>query len=181
VRPIILLVEKDESYAQFIKKTLIDKGYEVILCSSGSKALKKIGDKKIDLILTDYYLPDLRGDDFYNELREIKEKTPVIFMSQEAHKKTIKNILRHSHADYIVKPFVMAELMARLEVSLEENKKIPQGEKLKVEDLELDIKNFKAVRAKKPIKLSPTEFALLKYLMINKNTVLTRGMILSRI
>jgi DNA-binding response OmpR family regulator len=181
VKPIILLIENDDSYAQFLKKTLVDKNYEVVLSRSGLQALEKLEGKKVDIILSSYYLPNIRGDEFYTRIYELYPEIPIIFVSHEAHKKTIKNILSYPNADYMVKPIVISELLARIEVALEEHQKVGSSKTLKVQDLELDLKTFTAKRGEKEIELSPTEFSLLKYLIINKNMVLTRGMILSRI
>ena len=135
MRPIILVIENDYSYSQYLKKTLIDKGYEVILSKSGLKAIEKIKNKRVDLVISSYYLPNLRGDEFYKQLLDLFPDIPVIFISHEAHKKTIKKILSYSNADYMVKPIVLSELLARIEISLDEHKKVSGKNKLKVGDL----------------------------------------------
>lgn len=177
----IILIENDSSYGKYLKKTLIDKGYELKYFTSGIEALEALEHSEVDLIVSTYYMPNIRGDEFQRRVEEIKPKTPIIFISHESDKRLIKSMMRHKNIDFMVKPVVLSELLARVELFLEETSKVGSSNKIKVGNIKLNLETFKAEINGSEVKLSPTEFSLLKYLMINKNTVLTRGMILTRI
>lgn len=181
MHPTILLIENDDEYAQYLKENLMDNNYNVVSYKSGVKSLDKIESRSIDIIISSYYLPNIRGEEFYQKVREFYPTVPIIFLSHESHKNIIKKILKYPNAEYMVKPIVLTELLARIEIALEENRRTSGKDKLKVGDLELDLNNFIATRNNTDIKLSPTEFSLLRYLMVNAGRVLTRGMILNRV
>ena len=181
MRTRILVIENDKSYAKFLKNLLIDQGYEASVTDTGLSALKKLDNKQFDLILTSYYLPNLRGNAFFKEIRNILPKTPIIFLSHETNKDIILDILSFPRADYLVKPVAQGELLAHIEAALTQNKKIGAKEEIKIGDLVLNLEAFTLKKGENEYELSPTEFALLKYLMVNAGRVLTREMILKRV
>lgn len=180
VKPLILIIEIDPSYARFLKNTLLDNDFEVIVSKSGTHALKTLEDSRADLIIAEYYQDDIRGDDLYKQVRVMYPDIPIIFISHDAQERAISKMLSYPRTDYMVKPVVMTELLARIQVELKQDAG-KKGNMMKAKDLKLDMETFTAKRGKETIELSPTEFSLLKYLMANKGTVLTREMILSKV
>ncbi|MBD3366331.1 response regulator [candidate division WWE3 bacterium] len=175
----ILILEKDKDHREHLKRMLENEGYEIIQAKKSMSAFNKLDKQKVDLIISDYYLPTIRGEKFYEEISTVFENTPIIFLSNRADSKTIAKILQHPNADYMVKPVVMEELIARIKAFIDADLK--DNPSLKTGGLILNTKNYRVLRNDREIDLSPTEFKLLKYLMQNKGVVLTRRMILNKV
>ncbi len=178
----ILITEKDEEHKRHLERMLERRDYRIIKAKRSLEAFKKLDKQNIDLIISDYYLPDIRGEKFYEEVSEIFKDIPIIFLSNKADSETISSIVKKPNADYMVKPVVLEELEARILAFLDTDHRDNNGKKkLKTGNLILDTQNFKAKKGKEELDLSPTEFKLLKYLMQNKGVVLTRRMILNKV
>lgn len=182
MEPTILIVEKDRDYSKFLQKLLLDNGYKILTAFTGAEALSVLEKTSVNLIISSFYLTDIRGDSFYNAVNEDHPNTFTIFVSSKADVEIISQMLANPNVDYMVKPIVNEELLARVQVYINyEGCDQEKEETLKVKSLELDPKTFRALKKGKAVYLSPTEFKLLKYLIINKNRVLTREMILNRV
>lgn len=177
----IIIIEKDKEHRNHLKNLLEREGYKLYEAENSMEAFRKLESKDVDLIISDYYLNDMRGAKFHQEVDEVFDHIPIIFLSDKADAETIANILEYPCADYMIKPIVFEELLARIMRFLDTEYVKNDGAKLKAEDLVLDTQTFKAYRKEKELELSPTEFSLLKYLMQNKGIVLTRRMILQKV
>ncbi|MBX4205955.1 response regulator transcription factor [Candidatus Microgenomates bacterium] len=174
----ILIVEDDKELQKFLLELLLEEGFSAKAVSEGSKVMDMIEKTNPDLILLDLGLPDIAGETVAKEIKKSYSETPVVMLTAKSAISDIVEGLNIGADDYITKPFVAEELIARLKARLRKN---ATGNKIKVNDLELDQQSFEVKRAGKEISLTPQEFKLLQYLMSNAGRVLTREMILNKI
>lgn len=175
----VLVVEDDNDLRDYLKEVLLDNGYYVQVASNGAQALNLIKKYPPDLIVLDLGLPNMSGETVCSEVRKKHSDIIVIILTARDDTSDIVKGLNIGADDYMTKPFNTDELLARINARL----RYLGGadEKLKIADLELDNKTLEVKRGKKLIRLTPTEFKLLQYLMNNKEHILTREMILNRI
>ncbi|MFO0703753.1 MAG: response regulator transcription factor [Patescibacteria group bacterium] len=175
----ILIVEDDKDVADFLTKTLIEKGYGVRHTEKGSQVLPMIDERKPDILILDLKLPDMKGESVSKLIKKEYPELPIIMLTSKSGILDKVNGFDAGADDYITKPFEIDELLARIQAKV---KRIhAQTDVLTVGDLVLDRRTINVRRGDKEIKVTPQEFKLLEYLMINKNTVLSRDMILSRV
>lgn len=175
----ILVVEDDKGLQKYLKELLLDNGYAVQSAGDGIAALDYLQKTQPDLVVLDLGLPNMSGETVCLEIRKKYRDLPVIILTARDSIQDIVQGLNLGADDYITKPFVADEFLARIKARLRR-----QGEGdtvLKVLDLELNNKTLEVKRAGKLIQLTPQEFKLLQYLMNNKGRILTREMILNRI
>ena len=176
--PKILLVEDEADIRTYLQQILIEQDFSVQVASDGTSALTMVKKSPPDLVLLDLGLPNMRGEDVCRELRKMYPLLPIIILTAKDTTEDIVNGLKLGSDDYITKPFSVDELIARISARLRVTK---ASDKLQIADLLLDEKTFQVTRNQKPIILTPREFHLLHYLLLNKNRVLTREMILNRV
>lgn len=177
--PYILVIEDDRDFQSYLKDLLTENGYSVKVASKGIIGLNLIGQLEPDLVILDLNLPDMNGE---GVCLEIKKKYPELQVIMLTGKDTISDKiqgLKMGADDYITKPFIAEEFLARVAARLRNKTKTQT--KIVVDDLEVDSKKFQVKRGDKLISLTPQEFKLLEYLISNKDVVLTREMILNRI
>lgn len=175
----ILVVEDDRGLQKYLKELLLDNGYNVQLAGDGIQALESLGKMEPDLIVLDLGLPNMSGEAVCTEIRKKYPALPVIILTAKDSVSDIVQGLNLGADDYITKPFVADEFLARIKARL---RQLGSGEtKLIIDDLTLDTKTLEVTRAGEQIQLTPQEFKLLQYLMSNKGRILTREMILNRI
>lgn len=177
--PYVLVIEDDKDFQSYLKDLLTENGYSVKTASKGITGLNLIAQLEPDLVILDLNLPDMNGE---GVCLEIKKKHPELQVIMLTGKDTISDKiqgLKMGADDYITKPFIAEEFLARVNARLR-NKTKGQA-KIVVDDLEVDSKKIQVKRGNKPISLTPQEFKLLEYLINNKDVVLTREMILNRI
>lgn len=174
----IIVVEDDENQREVLVKLLIDEGFSVHSVGNGAEALKLLEEFRPDVVLLDLGLPDISGETVLGELRKMYTDLPVILLTARGTTADVVGGFSLGADDYISKPYNFDELLARVKARLNR-----QGgnNKLTVGDLELNEKTFEVKRGGKKITLTPKEFRLLEYLMVNKGQVLSRDMILSRV
>lgn len=175
----ILVVEDDDGIQQFLKELLMEEGYSVQIASDGITALNVLKKATPDLVVLDLGLPNISGETVCMEIRKNYPELPVIILTAKDSVTDIVHGLNIGADDYMTKPFVGEELLARVQARLRDRS--GNTTVLKVADLELNDKTLEVKRAGKMIKLTPQEFKLLQYLMHNKGRILTRDMILNRI
>lgn len=175
----IVIVEDDKDLSLYLKELLTEHDYSVRVAHSGVEGLEVINKFEPDLILLDLTLPDMSGEGVCMEIRKNNAAIPIIMLTAKDNIADKVHGLSAGADDYITKPFVADELLARIKTRLRNT----HGESkiLKVGDLVLDTQTIEVKRAGKIITLTPQEFKLLEYLMNNKGIVLTRDMILNRI
>lgn len=175
----ILIVEDEEELQAYLKESLEDNGFLVKTASDGIKALNMIAQSQPDLILLDLGLPNMSGESVCLEIRKKYPNLKVIILSARNDTLDIVKGLNLGADDYVTKPFTLEELMARIKARLRSSS--PDNAVKKISDLMLNQETHEVKRGRKNIDLSPTEFRLLEYLMINHGKVMTREMILNKI
>lgn len=174
----ILLVEDEREIRELVKKSFIDAGYIVEEASDGVEALEKVHKKIPDLVILDLGLPKISGETVCQEIKKDYPSVPVIMLSAKSQSDNIVKGLTLGADDYMTKPFVMDELMARAKTRLNDN---GRQTKLVIADLEINYLTKETIRGGKKIDLTPKEFELLYYLMANSGQVLSREQILNKI
>jgi DNA-binding response OmpR family regulator len=175
----VLIVEDDESVARFLKQAITEAGYGARVATEGLTALEWATTRDYDLILLDIMLPGLDGYAICRRLRAAHVTTPILILTARDTLEDKIEGLDSGADDYIVKPFQVGELLARVRALLRRGTSGPVV--LRVADLSLDPATRHASRGGKTILLSATEYSLLEYLMRNAGRVLTRSMILEHV
>ena len=167
----ILIIEDDPKIINFLKKGLEEECYIVDSSTNGDEGLYLASVNEYDLILLDIMLPIKDGMEVCKALRASKNETPIIMLTaKDSIEDKIKGLDIGAN-DYLAKPFSFAELLARIRVQLRTTNSTQT--KISIADLELDLLNKTAIRANENIVLTAKEFALLEYLIKNKDRVLS--------
>jgi heavy metal response regulator len=172
----VLFVEDDKSIAHFVQKGLRESYFAVDVAFDGEEGLYLALHERYDLLILDILLPKMDGVEILKSIRERDIDTPAIFLTAKDREKDIIAGLNSGADDYIVKPFSINELLARIRAILRRVEK-ERATKLQVEDLTVDLNTHKVFRGGKRVDLTPKEYALLEYLMRNEGQILTRTMI----
>ncbi|WP_447979977.1 response regulator [Candidatus Nitrospira bockiana] len=175
----ILIIEDDRDLAQFIQKGLREERYATDWAPDGDEGLSLAGQAEYDLIVLDIMLPKLDGLTVCRRLRERGYKAPILLLTVRDSVEDKVEGLNTGADDYLTKPFAFAELVARVRALLRRGPQV-QGP-LKAADLELDPVAHRVWRAGKEIPLTNKEYALLEFLLRNKNRVLTRTAIINHV
>src|SRR3989344_3307980 len=172
----ILVVEDDATIRECVKDILIDNNYIVEEAADGVSAIELLKKQPPDLVVLDLGLPNIAGESVLSEIKKTLPQVPVIILTAKNHTTDVVKGFQLGADDYISKPFEFEELLARIGAKLKDT-----NGKLEVGDLVLDTVRVLVERNGAPIELSPHEFKLLHYLMLNKGKVLSRDMILNRV
>ncbi len=178
----LLVVEDDPNILELLSASLRFAGFDVATATSGSAALNAARDHRPDLVVLDVMLPDLDGFEVIRMMREGGTRTPVVFLTaRDATDDKIRGLTLGGD-DYVTKPFSLEELTARIRAVLRRTSTGEQAPaRLTFADLELDEETHEVYRAGQRVQLSPTEFKLLRYLMLNANRVLSKAQILDHV
>lgn len=172
----IAIIDDDQYIGDMLEEILKREGYDCLRAYSGTEAVYLLSENRPDLILLDLMLPGLTGEEVLKHITGI----PVIVVSAKAAIDDKVSLLSEGAIDYVTKPFDIRELLARIAVHLRPSKNIPSSI-LSVKDLKLDILSHSASAGGKEIKLTKTEYAILKLLMLNPGQVISKSSILDRI
>jgi heavy metal response regulator len=172
----VLFVEDDKSIAHFVKKGLEENYLAVDTAYDGEEGLYLALNERYDLFILDIMLPKIDGIEILKSIREKNIDTPVIFLTAKDAEMDIVKGLNLGADDYMVKPFSINELLARVRAILRRDK-AKWVSQLKIADLVMDLKTHKVFRGGKRIDLTPKEYTLLEYLMRNEGQIMTRTMI----
>lgn len=173
----ILVVEDDEGIRGLLKMSLTKNGYHVETASDGAKAVDMVESQSFDLILLDIMLPEIDGFTLFGYIEEYN--IPTIFLTAKASVQDKVKGLRMGAEDYIVKPFDILELIARIENVMRRHN--IQEKILKVDDIEVDTDAHTVMKAGKQIELTLKEYELLLLFLRNKGIVLYRETIYERV
>ncbi len=177
----VLVIEDDNEMASFIEKVLEDAGHEVECARDGASGLARARASDFDALVVDRMLPEKDGLTLIKEFRDAGGTTPALFLSALGDVQNKVQGLKAGAEDYLGKPFVPAELAARVEALGRRQTGEPQVTSLKAGDLEMNLLTRKVTRAGKKIDLQPREFRLLEYLMRHAGQVVTRTMLLEKV
>lgn len=181
-RPRILVVDDDGRIRELLESTLRFAGFEVAVAATGRECLDTVVAWAPDLILLDVMLPDLDGFELLRLLRSRQDLVPVVFLTARDGVDDRIAGLGLGGDDYVTKPFDVGEVVARLTAVLRRTRGgTTDGDVLRVADLELDVAAHRVSRAGREVELSPTEYRLLHYLMVNAGRVVSKAQILDHV
>lgn len=173
----IAIIDDDVYIGDMLQEMLEQENYAVLRAYSGTEALYLLSQSKPDLILLDLMLPGLSGEEVLPHIKGI----PVIVLSAKMDVQDKVSVLLGGAADYMTKPFDTKELLARITVQLRKAEQQADSAILKAGDLTLDTVSLCVTVQEQPVKLTRTEYAILKLLMTNQGQVISKGVLLDRI
>ncbi|MDE7269322.1 MAG: response regulator transcription factor [Acetatifactor sp.] len=173
----ILIIDDDIPIGNMLEELLAREHYQVSRAYSGTEAVLLLSQTRPDLVLLDLMLPGLSGEDVLPHIKGI----PVIVMSAKADVDSKVELLLGGAADYVTKPFQPKELLARIAVQLRGVSAPEAAALLTFDDLSLDTEKRIAILQNSEIRLTRTEYAILKLLMLNPTQVITKSLLLERI
>jgi two-component system, OmpR family, KDP operon response regulator KdpE len=176
----VLIVDDEEQIRRFLRVALKSHDYEIAEASTGKDGLRESTTFHPDIILLDLGLPDMDGLSVLKELREWS-KTPVIILSVREQENDKIEALDLGADDYVTKPFNMGELLARMRVAMRHNANYDEEPVITAGELSLDLAHRKVIIRAQEVKLTPTEYEILKNLAINLGKVLTHKYLLNQI
>ncbi|HEY3979706.1 MAG TPA: response regulator transcription factor, partial [Streptosporangiaceae bacterium] len=177
-----LLVVDDEPFLrEAVAASLRFLGFEVTAAGTGTDALRLARDRPFDLLILDVMLPGPDGFEIVRRLRRDGNRVPVIFLTAKDSQEDKVAGLTLGGDDYMTKPFGLEELAARVRTVLRRTRPAQAEPVLEFTDLTLDQDTYEVRRGGQPIELSPTEFRLLRYLMLHPGRVLTRAQLLGHV
>ena len=176
----ILIVEDETDLSELMRYNLEAEGFRIVSAESGDEAVERIRDGVPDLILLDWMLPGLSGIELCRRWRSREEtaRTPIIMITARGEEEERVRGLATGADDYVVKPFSMPELVARIQALLRRSSPQLVTNILKAGDLELDRQSHRVRRAGRDLHLGPTEYRLLEYLMRHPGRVYSREQLL---
>lgn len=173
----ILIVDDDVYIGDMLEELLTKENYDVGRAYSGTEALMYLSSRRPDLILLDLMLPGLSGE----ELLPLIKGIPVIVVSAKAEVSDKVSLLLGGAADYVTKPFDTSELLARITVQLRKNDVPESSDILSYDTIHLNTETRAVTVSDTPVRLTQTEYAILKLLMANPSQVITKSVMLDRI
>jgi two-component system OmpR family response regulator len=179
----LLVVDDEEALVDLLGDALRFAGYEVHVARNGFDALRVAADVRPDLLVLDVNLPDLDGFEVCHRLRRDGEQAPVIFLTARDDPADLRTGFTRGGDDYVTKPFSLEELNFRIQAVLRRSlrARAPEGDTLRCGDLVMDIEAHRVTRGGAEVDLSPTEFRLLRYLLLNTGRVLSKTQILDHV
>ncbi|MEJ7901829.1 MAG: response regulator transcription factor [Thermomicrobiales bacterium] len=178
----LLVVEDEDSIRELVSTALRFKGFAVTSVASGRDALAEARNASFDLLVLDVNLPDVDGFEICRKLRGDGNQVPVVFLTARDDPGDLRAGFTGGGDDYITKPFSLEELVLRIEAVLRRSQgQFDERSRLVVGDLTLDSDSYRVWRNGDEVALSPTEFRLLRYLMLNRDRVVSRNQILDHV
>jgi two-component system phosphate regulon response regulator PhoB len=182
-RPCVLLVEDEPAQREILRYNLSSEGYDVTMAENGDDALLLAVEVTPDLVLLDWMLPGVSGIEVLRQLKSRRQTSdiPIIMLSARSEEVDRVRGLETGADDYMIKPYSVSELMARIRTQLRRTRPVSVGERLEFDDIVLDGETHRVTRAGKELKLGPTEFRLLSTFMEKPGRVWTREQLLDRV
>jgi len=181
--PLVLVVEDEPAQRELLTYNLEADGFRVAGAASGDEALMLVDEERPDLILLDWMLPGVSGIEICRRLKSRPETrgVPILMLSARSEEVDRVRGLETGADDYVVKPYSVIELMARVRGQMRRTRPASQGEVLRFQDITLDAETHRVMRDGKPVKLGPTEFRLLATFMEKPGRVWSREQLLDRV
>ncbi len=180
----VLVVDDEENIRELLSVSLKFQGYQVDTAADGPSAIDKCRTRKPDVLILDVMMPGMDGFGLLRRLRADGVEAPALFLSARDSVADKVNGLTIGGDDYVTKPFSLEEVVARLQVLLRRSgfgEETKTSSKITFADIELDDETHEVFKAGRPVQLSPTEFTLLRYFMVNAGTVLSKPRILDHV
>jgi two-component system, OmpR family, KDP operon response regulator KdpE len=179
-----LLVEDDPNIVDLIRSNLAVRGFDTIVSNEAERALRLLETEAPDIVLLDLMLPDADGMDLCRQIRE-RSSVAVIVVSARGGERDKVTALNMGADDYLTKPFSVEELLARITATLRRTRANASPEQphfvITAGDVVIDLARQQVTHAGRPIHLTPTEFALLRELALNRGKLLTHAHLLQRV
>ncbi|MFT6933100.1 MAG: two-component system phosphate regulon response regulator PhoB [Paracoccaceae bacterium] len=181
--PLVLIVEDEPAQREVLAYNIRAEGYAVVTAEAGDEALVVVRETPPDVIVLDWMLPHVSGIEVCRQLKSSPDtmRIPVIMLSARSEEIDRVRGLETGADDYIVKPYSIAELLARLRTQLRRIRPASVGERLEYEDIMLDMTEHRVYRAGASLSLGPTEFRLLTAFMERPGRVWSREQLLDRV
>jgi two-component system, OmpR family, KDP operon response regulator KdpE len=176
----VLVVDDERAIRRFLRTSLSAHNYMVYEASSGSEALTAVIAHRPDLLILDLGLPDLDGIDVIRQLREWT-RLPIIVLSVRERESDKINALDAGADDYLTKPFGVGELMARLRVAVRRTAQLDPEPVFSMDGLVVDLAHRRVTSREHEVQLTPTEYDLLRVLVLNAGKVLTHRQLLRQV
>ncbi len=180
-QPRILVVDDESGIRKFLRVSLTAHDYEVKEASSGAEAMAMAPDYRPDLVILDMGLPDMTGLDVIGQLREWSA-VPILVLSVLEGEKQKVAALDAGADDYLTKPFGLPELLARVRASLRRSQQLPVEDPVfRHEELLVDLAARRVLSQEREVQLTPTEYELLRQLVLHAGKVLTHRQLLAKV
>ncbi|PJE25776.1 two-component system, OmpR family, phosphate regulon response regulator PhoB [Pseudooceanicola antarcticus] len=182
-QPTVLVVEDEPAQREVLAYNLEAEGFRVSRAENGEEAILLVDEIAPDIIVLDWMLPNLSGIEVCRQLKMRSETraVPIIMLSARSEEVDRVRGLETGADDYVVKPYSVIELMARVRAQLRRTRPASMGERLEYQDIILDAETHRVTRASKELKLGPTEFRLLSTFMEKPGRVWSREQLLDRV
>jgi two-component system phosphate regulon response regulator PhoB len=182
-KPLVLIVEDEASLVTLLRYNLEKEGFAVCEAADGEEALLQIAERKPDLVLLDWMLPLVSGLEVCRRIRrsQATRSLPIIILTARGEEADRVRGLDSGADDYVVKPFSPSELVARLRAVMRRAQPANAQEVLRFADLQLDTAGHRVSRAGRAVHLGPTEFRLLRHLMLHPGRVFSREQLLNAV
>lgn len=179
----VLVVEDDAALSTLLQYNLTAKGYEVEMATSAEDGRVLLEDGLFDLLILDWMLPEMSGIELCGQIRRSKliPKLPILMLTARSEEVDRVRGLTTGADDYVVKPFSVPELMARVDAIIRRSAPERVADKLTAGDVVMDRTSHRVMRGAREVKLGPTEFRLLEVLLENTGRVLTRNQLIDRV
>ena len=178
----ILVVEDEEPIQDLVTMALRFRGFQVVTAASGQDALRAAANAAPDLIVLDVNLPDVDGFEVCRRLLADGRQVPVVFLTARDEPADLRTGFTRGGDDYVTKPFSLEELLLRVEAVLRRTRgQESERKRLVCGDVVLDEDACRVWRGDAELALSPTEYRLLRYLLLNPNRVLSKTQILEHV
>jgi two-component system OmpR family response regulator len=177
----LLVVDDEATILELLSGSLRLAGFEVMTAASGAEAVRAAASGRPDLVLLDVMMPDGDGFDALRRMRSGGAEVPVIFLTARDEVPDRVAGFAVGADDYVTKPFSLDELLGRIRAVLKRTRPDAPGSRLRVADLELDEDAHQVRRAGALVELTPTEYRLLRFLMVNAGRVVSKRQILDQV
>jgi two-component system OmpR family response regulator len=177
----LLVVDDEKTILELLSGSLRLAGFEVTTAASGTEAVRAAASRRPDLVLLDVMMPDGDGFETLRRMRSAGIEVPVIFLTARDEEPDRVNGFDLGADDYVTKPFSLNELLGRIRAVLRRTRPGDPGSRLCVADLELDEDAHEVKRAGAVVDLTPTEYRLLRFLMLNAGRVVSKDQILDHV
>lgn len=177
----ILVVDDEPNIRDLLSTGLNFAGYQVKTVANGAATISAVLEEEPDLIILDVMLPDMNGFGVTKRLRASGYTAPILFLTAKDDTQDKIEGLNAGGDDYVTKPFALDEIVARVQAILRRTMQADEESIIRAGELSMDQDTHDVFVGKEPIELSPTEFKLLRYLMLNPNRVLSKAQILDHV
>ncbi|HTV88555.1 MAG TPA: phosphate regulon transcriptional regulator PhoB [Stellaceae bacterium] len=183
MKPLVLIVEDEVPLVTMLRYNLEREGFAVDEAADGEEALLRITERRPDAVLLDWMLPLVSGLEVCRQLRRAPatRALPVIMLTAKGEEGDRIRGLDSGADDYIVKPFSLSELVARLRAVIRRAQPEPADNVLRYADVAMDLSAHRVARSGRPVHLGPTEFRLLRHFLQNPGRVFSREQLLDRV